>query len=99
MSNTMPVQVNEFVNAIKANAGRVWTDESFIDSLVYVSEDIGVWTVLDNTGRFFPIRYLYFASADGTPGVWKVSNVYSGKRMRNYSFEQTLADARIMYTG
>ena len=95
----MNKQVKEFMEAVKANAHRVWNepdDKDFVNELLYIHEqDDGSITISDNYERFFDI--IYRVTPDGE---WSYRRMWSESvRWKPYTFAQAMSDASIMYTG
>lgn len=92
-------QVQEFVEAAKNNASKVWNepeDKEFVNELLYVyTQEDGSIIISDNFERFFDI--IYRVTPDGEWSyrrVWSESSVW-----KPYSFMQAMSDASILYTG
>ena len=100
MNELMNTQVQEFVEAVKANARQVWNgpdDKEFVDGLLYIDECHldGSITVSDNYEHFFDT--IYRVTSDGEWSyrrMWSESSVW-----KPYTFVQAMSDASILYTG
>jgi len=99
---TLPEEVRNFVKALVENAKQVedWAKPDmsegrcFADTIAYVSRrDDGSVEVSDNYERFFDTIYIY------QDGEWKTRRLYSEQEPKNYTYEQCMADASIMFTG
>jgi len=96
----MNTQIKEFVEAVKANARKVWNkpdDKEFVDSLLYIDgcHFDGSTTISDNLEHFFDTIYRI------TPdGEWSYRRMWSESSVwKPYSFAQAMSDASILYTG
>lgn len=94
--NELNDNARKFIQAVKENAKQVedW-DEDFISHLLYVRKlEDGSIQVSDNFEKFFDTIYTF--RVDGTVGLrWG----YSDRQPEEYSIEQAMGDASIMYTG
>ena len=95
----MNKRIEEFVEAIKENASKVWNepdDKEFLNSMLFIQTHAdGSTTISDNYERFFDIIYRI------TPdGEWSYRRMWSeSSAWKPYSFAQAMGDASIMYTG
>lgn len=107
---TLPAPVRRFVDALRENALKVdgWDvkelergTKCMADIVIHVSvKSDGRITICDNFERFFSIIY-DFTPDPGDPdgGRWQTREMYSSEPAQDYSYEQAMADAAIMFTG
>jgi hypothetical protein len=92
----MNAQVKQFIETVKKNASKVWTDsedEDFINSLLYVhSLPDGSVSISCNHEKYFNTIYRV-----DTSGNWFVRHAYCNKAEQPYCYEQAMIDAEKLH--